>query len=92
MSSTLRDRAFPGLNVSGEMLFSAREYPSKGHLGLVCALAAEITGTRGQPAFCQDASGHEFVAGTTRPPLCAATNGGYFVCPFDRPFDPVMGA
>jgi hypothetical protein len=28
--------------VSGEMLFSAREYKPKGNLGLVCALGAEI--------------------------------------------------
>ena len=105
ISSTLRDRTFPGLHVSGEMLFPAREYKPEGYSGLVCALAAEIKPARTeQPPFCQDASGHEFVAGscsvqraqspllrvegtdevtTTRMPQCDATNGGYFVCPFN---------
>ncbi len=42
ISSTLRDSAFPGLNVSGEMHFSAQEYKPKGHSGLVSALAGEL--------------------------------------------------
>ena len=47
------------------MLFSAREYLPKGYSGLVCALAAEIKPAHTeQPPFCQDASGHEFVAGS----------------------------
>ena len=31
--------AISGLQVSGEMLFSAREYSPKGHSGSICALA-----------------------------------------------------
>jgi len=31
ISSTLRDKAFPGLHVSGEIGFSAREYLPKGY-------------------------------------------------------------
>jgi hypothetical protein len=46
------------------MLFSAQEYLPKGYSGFVCALAAEIQPAHTKQApFCQDSSGHEFVAG-----------------------------
>ena len=47
ISSALRDRAFPGLHVSGEMRFSAREYKPKGHLRSICALSE--TGSMDRP-------------------------------------------
>ena len=42
ISSTLRDRAFPCLHVSGEMRFSAREYKPKGHLGSIMCFGSGI--------------------------------------------------
>ena len=37
ISSILKDSTFPGVHVSGEMLFPAREYRPKGYLGPICS-------------------------------------------------------